>query len=128
MGERTATRHAAAPRVVVIDRRQSAGSGGANLRGLDDGPAAASKLAGKLLGRHVAHQLLLRGQPRRGHGVKSAPFSRCVLELVDKRCCLVSSKHAGGLTLGETHGATGVSEAGVACVLDERKQALYLPR
>lgn len=40
---------------------------------LGDGPAATPELDGELLGRQVAHQLLLRGQPRGRVSGEGAP-------------------------------------------------------
>ncbi len=79
-----------------------------------------------MLGRQMAEELVLSGEPPRGRSDGSDAVGLRALELVDEPLGLVAGELAGSLPLCEPEWSPRVPEAGVAGVFEEAEQLLHL--
>ena len=96
--------------------------------GLDDGPAATTKLDGEWFGGHLAQDLLLGGPPPCRNLHRLPRLELCFPQPLDERVSLGASELAGSLALSESQRTARVSKVTMTGLLEQGQQFLHLPR
>lgn len=103
--------------------------GGPRRSRFDDDPAATLQLGGEQVGRGISQRTLGSGRADRAGGRRRrAPVVRRFLQLFDECVGLVSGELAARLALRESHRSAGITEVGVAGILEKAEQLANLVR